>query len=144
MTRPSATPSPHRAPPIPGLPALTLALGVTLGAAACGGDVRSGDPSLQVRVTVDPPAPLVGTARIRVEVADADWTPRNGARVVLTGVREGVTLAADTAWGEGAGRYVAPAFRFEVTGEWVLLTRVELPDGRWHEVERKVTVGGDG
>lgn len=124
--------------------ALMLALGLALATAACGRDVRSGDRSLQVRVTVDPPAPLVGTAEVRVEVADADWAPRNGARVVITGIREAVTLAVDTAWGEGAGRYTAPAFRFEVTGDWVLVTRVELPDGRWQEVERKVTVGGDG
>lgn len=121
-----------------------LAIGLALASAACGRDARSGDRSLQVRVTVDPPAPLVGTAEVRVEVADADWSPRNGARVVLTGIREGVTLAVDTAWGEGAGRYTAPAFRFEVTGDWVLVARVELPDGRWQEVERKVTVGGDG
>lgn len=122
--------------------ALVLVLGMALVSTACGGDVRSGDASLQVRVTVDPPAPLPGAAQVRVEVSDADWSPRNGARVVLTGIREGVTLAVDTAWGEGAGRYTAPAFRFEVTGDWVLVTRVELPDGRWQEVERKVTVGG--
>jgi hypothetical protein len=117
---------------------------LALASTACGGDVRSGNLALQVRVTVDPPAPVPGTVEVRVEVADADWTPRNGARVVLTGIREGVTLAVDTARGEGAGRYTAPAFRFEVTGDWVLVTRVELPDGRWQEVERRVRVGGDG
>lgn len=137
-------------PPVPLRRAspVAVALAATLllvpATAGCGGDVRTGDPSLQVRVTVDPPAPVVGTARVQVEVADADWSPRNGARVLLTGTRDGVTLAVDTAWGEGAGRYVAPAFRFEVTGDWVLTTRVEFPDGRWQEVERRVTVGGDG
>lgn len=97
---------------------------------------------MHVHVTVEPAAPSLGPARVLVEVGDADWSPRNGARVVLTGTRDGVVLAVDTARGEGAGRYLADAFPFEVTGAWLLTARVELPDGRWQEVDRHVTVGG--
>lgn len=110
-------------------------------AGGCGGTARDGDADLQVRWSFEPSPPRVGTAEIRVDVSDVDWSPRNGARVFLTGVREGITLVVDTARGEGAGRYVAPAFRFEVAGDWVLRARVETPDGRWVEVERPVTVG---
>jgi hypothetical protein len=77
-------------------------------------------------------------------VSDVDWTPRNGATVVVTGLRDGVELVVDTARGEGAGRYVAPAFRFEVSGDWVLRARVETADRRWAEVERAVTVEAGG
>lgn len=113
---------------------------LVLAAAGCAGDKRDGDADLQVRWSFEPSPPRVGTAQVRVDVSDVDWSPRNGARVVLTGAREGINLVVDTARGEGAGRYVAPAFRFEVAGDWVLRARVETPDGRWVEVERPVTV----
>ena len=110
----------------------------------CAGDGRTGDADLQVRWSFEPSPPRVGTARVRVEVSDVDWTPRNGATVVLTGLRDGVELVVDTARGEGAGAYVAPEFRFEVSGDWVLRARVETTDRRWVEVERAVTVEAEG
>lgn len=113
---------------------------VTLVGAACGGDVREGDADLQVRWTFEPSPPTVGTAEVRLDVSDVDWTPRNGAKVVVTGLRDGISLVVDTARGQGAGRYVVPAFRFEVAGGWVLRARVETTDGRWVEVEEPVTV----
>lgn len=108
--------------------------------AACGGAPREGDADLQVRWSFEPSPPVVGQAELRVDVSDIDWSPRNGARVVVTGSRDGITLVTDTARGQGAGRYVAPAFRFEVAGDWVLRARVDTPDGRWVEVEHAVRV----
>lgn len=124
----------------------TAALGLVtvLVLAACGGEARTGDPDLQVRWSFEPSPPRVGTVAVRLEVSDVDWSPRNGATVVLTGTRDGVELVVDTARGEGAGRYVAPGFRFEVAGDWVLRARVETPDRRWVEVERAVTVDAGG
>lgn len=87
-----------------------------------------------------PDPPRVGVAEVAVEVSDVDWTPRNGATVVLTGLRDGVGLVVDTAVGQGAGRYVAPSFRFEVAGDWVVRARVETLERRWLEVERAVKV----
>lgn len=113
---------------------------LVLAAAGCAGDKRDGDANLQVRWSFAPSPPQVGSAEVRVDVSDVDWSPRNGARVILTGTRDGITLVVDTARGQGAGRYVAPAFRFEVAGDWVLRARVETPDGRWVEVERPVQV----
>lgn len=120
----------------------TLLLAVALGALAggCGGPSRNGDGDLQVRWSFEPSPPTVGTAQVRVDVADVDWSPRNGARVVVTGLRDGIVLVVDTARGQGAGRYAIPEFRFEVSGEWTLRARVETTDGRWVEVEEPVTV----
>lgn len=121
------------------VPGVLLAL-LVLVPGACGGPARSGDADLQVRWSFEPSPPVVGTAEVRVDVSDVDWSPRNGARVVVTGSRDGITLVTDTARGQGAGRYVAPAFRFEVAGDWVLRARVDTPDGRWVEVAHPVRV----
>jgi len=110
----------------------------------CGGEARTGDADLQVRWSFEPSPPQVGTAQVRLEVSDVDWTPRNGATVVLTGLRDGVELVVDTARGQGAGVYLAPEFRFEVSGAWVLRARVQTTDQRWVEVERAVTVEAGG
>lgn len=108
--------------------------------AACAGETRRGDPDLQVRVGFEPDPPTMGAAAIHVDVSDVDWSPRNGARVILTGLRGGLELEVDTALGQGAGRYLTEDFRFEVAGDWVLRIRVESPDGRWVEVERDIEV----
>lgn len=123
------------------LPArLLCALLLPLAAGSCGGSTREGDPDLQIRWSFEPSPPVVGTAEVRLDVSEVDWTPRNGARVVLTGLRDGIELVVDTARGEGSGRYVAPAFRFEVAGDWILRARVELVDGRWAVEERRLNV----
>lgn len=131
-------------PPTPALPpparVAACAL-LALLAAACGqGGQRAGNADLQLRWTFDPNPPQVGTGQIRVDVSDVSWKPRNGARVILTGTRDGVELVVDTARGEGAGRYLAPAFRFEVAGQWILRARVETPEGSWTEEEYSVEV----
>jgi hypothetical protein len=113
---------------------LVLAIG------GCAGEVREGDADLQVRWTFEPAEPTVGRSDIVLDVSDVDWSPRNGARVVITGSRDGVALTVDTARGQGAGRYVASGVRFEVAGDWLLRARVETTDGRWVEVERPLRV----
>ena len=123
----------------PGALALGAALAVSV-AACAQGVPRSGDADLQLRWTFAPDPPRVGTGEIRVDVADVSWRPRNGARVILTGIRDGVELVVDTARGEGAGRYLASSFRFEVAGQWVLRARVETPEGGWTEEEHTVEV----
>jgi len=125
--------------------ALALSTLVAVLMSACGqGDQRSGDADLQLRWILTPDPPRVGTGEVRVDVSDVSWRPRNGARVIITGIRDGVELVVDTARGEGAGRYLAPTFRFEVAGRWVLRARVETPEGSWTEEEHPVdVVAGD-
>ena len=123
------------------LTALLLWPAVGMLLAACGSGSRpSGNAGLELRWTIAPDPPQVGTAEIQLDVADVAWRPRNGARVVLTGMRDGVALVVDTARGEGAGRYRAPNFRFEVAGAWTLRARVETPEGRWTQEDLQVEV----
>jgi hypothetical protein len=112
--------------------------------AACTAEVRSGDPDLQVSWAFEPDPPTVGPVDVRVGLADVDWTPRNGAVVVLTGLRDDVELFSDTAVGRGAGSYVAEDVRFEVAGAWTLRARVRTADGRTVEVDNPVTVVAPG
>jgi hypothetical protein len=119
---------------------LLCVLSVPAWAACAGGNGPAGDADLQLRWTFDPNPPRVGVGEIRVDVADLAWKPRNGARVILTGIRDGVELVVDTALGEGAGRYLASDFRFEVAGDWIIRARVETPEGRWTEEEHAVEV----
>jgi hypothetical protein len=123
---------------------LPVLVGAVVAMAACGGDRRTGDPDLQLRWVVEPSPPHVGSATVRVDVADVDWTPRNGALVVITGLRDSVRMAVDTAVGQGAGQYLAEGFPFVVAGDWVLRTRVETVDGRWTEVDHPVKVAAGG
>jgi len=121
------------------LPTAALLLS-TLLLVACAAEVRRGDPDLQVRVSTEPAPPTVGLADVQVELSEVDWTPRNGDRVILSGSRDGIVLAVDTARGQGAGSYRAEGFRFEVAGDWILTVRVETRDGRWVEVDHPVEV----
>ena len=131
---------PHSVRPIRALFVLCLAGSLF----ACSSDERRGDADLQIAVEVSPSPPRVGSATVSVMVTDVDWTPRNGATVIVTGLRDSLQLALDTARGQGAGRYEAADFSFEVTGEWVLSVRVETTDGRWVEVDHPVTVTAEG
>lgn len=124
-------------------PALVSVL-VTVALAACGGVERRGDANLQLSWEVDPAPPQVGPATVAVVLSDVDWTPHNGATVILTGFRDSVQLVVDTARGQGAGRYETDGFVFEVAGDWLLNVRVETNDGRWAEFDHSVTVVAEG
>jgi hypothetical protein len=121
-----------------------LILGVAVAQGGCSHDARRGDSEIQVRWAFTPSPPAVGRAHVQLTVSDLDWTPRNGARVVVTAVRDSVTMAVDTAVGQGAGQYVIDDFVFEAAGDWVLSARVDTPDGLWAEVDHPVTVGSPG
>jgi hypothetical protein len=120
--------------------ALAAVLALLPLAAGCDRDARRGDAELDVRVRVTPDPPTLEAAGVEVAVAELDWSPRNGDRVVILGRREGVLLLQDTARGRGAGRYRAHHLDFPVAGEWVLTVRVETRDDRWVEVDRRVEV----
>jgi hypothetical protein len=119
---------------------LATLLALLLSVAGCGPDARRGDRELEVRVRVTPDPPTLEAAGVEVAVAELDWRPRNGDRVLILGRREGVLLLQDTARGHGAGRYRADDLDFPVAGEWLLTVRVETRDERWVEVDRHVEV----
>lgn len=123
-------------------PFVVLALGACL--FACAPAERRGDTDLQVALEIDPSPAQVGAATLAVVVTGVDWTPRNGATVILTGMRDSLALVVDTARGQGAGRYESADFGFEVAGDWLVSVRVEMTDGRWVEVDHPVTVTAEG
>lgn len=118
----------------------TLLLLVVAAACSPSEEARRGDAELALRVTMDPSPTASGLSAVQVLVAEEDWTPRNGARVFLTGHRDGHAVVRDTAVGRGAGLYLADSVRFPQAGDWVLTVRVEIPGGRWVETDRTVTV----
>ncbi len=121
---------------------VVLALAAFL--SACTSVDRRGDANLQVALEIEPSPPQVGPATLSVVVTGVDWTPRNGAMVILTGVRDSLALLTDTARGQGAGRYESTSFGFEVAGEWLVSVRVETTDGRWVELDHPITVTVEG
>jgi hypothetical protein len=118
----------------------TTLLAAVLLTASCAGEEHRGSAGLQIRVSVEPDSPSVGSARIIVHVFDHAWTPRNGLHVTVRGVHTDAPTVTETAVGEGAGRYVAEQVPFSRAGEWMLTARAELPDGRWTERDRVIAV----
>jgi hypothetical protein len=129
---------PARARLVAGL--LGLALLAT--AAACSRlDDEGGAPDVAVSVVVSPDPPAVGEAHVEVGLAGADGRPLPGATVQVEGNMNhaGMTpVFADLE--ETAPGLHEGALEFTMGGDWFLLVRGELADGR--RLERQVDVKG--
>jgi len=97
----------------------------------CRGDADTGDPEVSVRLGISPTPPLVGPTRMLVEIGERG-TPTSEARVSIEGSMNhaGMVPVLDSATILDDGRYVVPAFDFNMAGDWIVEVRVELPDGR--------------
>ena len=96
---------------------------------------------LTVAHEVAPDPPRVGTATITLRVADAAGRPLSGARVSLEGnmSHPGMRPVFGEARELEPGRYESP-LEFTMGGDWVVLVRLTLPDGR--KIERQFDVKG--
>lgn len=96
---------------------------------------------VSVEHEIDPSPPRVGTARVALRVSDAAGRPLSGARVTLEGnmSHAGMRPVFGEARESGAGRYES-ALEFTMGGDWVILVRLTLPDGR--KIERQFDVKG--
>lgn len=124
---------------------LGIALGVLLLAVlvgGCRGDGPRDQVPIQVEVNVAPTPPMVGPARMVMAVRDSVGQPLQGARVRIEGTMDhpGMIPVRDSAQDRGEGRYVVPSFEFDMSGDWILLIRVGLPDGRESVHEHRVRV----
>jgi hypothetical protein len=116
---------------------LALLLLLLGGCRRAGGDL----PDIQVDLALSPDPPPVGQVRVVVSLSDVAGQPVSEAQVELegnmthAGMVPSLAQAAETA----PGRYEAP-LEFSMAGDWFILVRATLPDGR--KLERQVDVPG--
>lgn len=116
-----------------------LILLLTLALAGC--DRGSKDlPSVTVDLVVSPEPPQIGPAAITVGLSDARG-PISGAALELEGNMHhaGMVPVFAQASEIAPGRYQAD-LEFTMSGDWFILVRAELPDGR--SMERQVDIPG--
>lgn len=90
-------------------------------------------PDVQVELHFDP-APAVGETRCHVQLEGPDGATIDGAVIQVEGNMNHagmVPVFADLSC-EGEGAYAAP-FEFTMGGDWFVVIRGELPDGRYLE-----------
>jgi hypothetical protein len=98
-------------------------------------------PDVGVELAIEPDPPRIGPAVVTVALRDGDGLPIRGAVVQLEGNMSHagmVPVLAEAAEVTG-GRYRAD-LEFTMGGDWFILVRADLPDGR--SMERKVDVPG--
>lgn len=122
---------------------LTLACGLLL--TGCRGESAEDDLPYRVDISTAPTPPIVGPVRMVVTVTDEGGTGVEGAEVRVEGTmtHAGMVPILETAEAGEDGRYVVPAFDFTMGGDWILITRVRLPDGQELRRERTLRVVGD-
>lgn len=120
---------------------LAILMVLTLALFACQGGTQQNLPDVSVDLTVSPDPPEVGPATVTVNLRDADDQPIGGAKMNLEGTMTHagmVPVFADAVETE-AGRYEA-SLEFTMGGDWVIIVRATLPDGR--SLEREIDVPG--
>ena len=148
------TPPPRRCRPIPSFPlacpiggpavALAALSAAVFVLAGCRGDPPPDDVPIEVGVSVAPTPPIVGPVRLVLTITDEQGAPVEDARVLVEGTmtHAGMTPVQDTATYQGQGRWVVPEFEFTMGGDWILTTRITLPDGREAVRQREFNVVG--
>jgi hypothetical protein len=122
------------------LAGIVLAICISLSLAGCR-RTAAPTPNVVMRHDVVPQPPQVGPATITVSLADAAGNPISGARVSLEGnmTHPGMRPVSAEAGEVGAGRYQA-SLEFTMGGDWIIVVRVNLPDGQ--KLEREFEVKG--
>jgi hypothetical protein len=115
---------------------LTLAL-LLAGCARGGRDL----PDVQVDLAVEPSPPRIGAATILVTLRDASGQPISEATMELEGNMNhaGMVPVLASAQEVAAGQYQAD-LEFTMAGDWFILVRADLPDGR--SMEHRVDLAG--
>jgi YtkA-like len=98
-------------------------------------------PEIGIELTVSPNPPSVGAATVSLALSDVDGRPIEGATVELEGNMSHAGMAPVFAQaGEvEPGHYEAP-FQFTMGGDWFILVKATLPDGR--RLERQMNLPG--
>lgn len=96
-------------------------------------------PDVALDLAIEPSPPRIGLATVTLTLADADSQPIRGARVELEGNMHhaGMIPVLAQAREVAPGHYEAN-LEFTMGGDWFILVRADLPDGR--SLERSVDV----
>lgn len=103
-----------------------------------------GSPDLNdvaIELDMEPDPPRLGQATVTIALRDTDGQPISGASVEIEGnmSHAGMVPVLVTASEVNPGFYKAQ-LDFTMGGDWFLLVRADLPDGR--SLERKIDVPG--
>jgi hypothetical protein len=98
-------------------------------------------PDIAVELEIEPDPPRLGLATVTLALRDAEGQPISGAAVEIEGnmSHAGMVPVFAGASEVAPGRYQAE-LDFTMGGDWFLLVRADLPDGR--SLERKFDVPG--
>lgn len=98
-------------------------------------------PDVGLEMVVAPAPPQIGPATITVTFSDASDLPISGAKVELEGnmSHAGMVPVIAPATEVAPGRYQAE-LEFTMGGDWFILVRAALPDGR--SMERRMDLPG--
>ena len=98
-------------------------------------------PDVAVDLFVEPSPPRIGPVTVTVALRDAGGQPITGASVDLEGNMNhaGMVPVFADAVEVAPGRYQAD-LEFTMGGDWFILVRADLPDGR--SMERQIDVPG--
>jgi YtkA-like len=98
-------------------------------------------PDIVIEHKIAPDPPRTGRATITLKLADSAGKPINGARISLEGnmSHAGMRPVFSDARELEAGRYEAP-LEFTMSGDWIILVNLTLPDGR--KLQREIAVKG--
>lgn len=117
-------------------------LGVVL-LLALAGCARGGRdlPDVGVELLIEPQPPQLGPATLTVTLTDAGGQPLDGATIELEGnmSHAGMAPVFADATEVAPGQYRAN-LEFTMGGDWFILVRADLPDGR--SLERQIDVPG--
>ncbi|HEU4327113.1 MAG TPA: FixH family protein [Roseiflexaceae bacterium] len=91
-------------------------------------------------VSIAPSPPTTGPATVAATLRGPDGAPLGGATVRFEGTMSHAGMAPVEAQARetAPGQYEAP-LEFTMAGEWIIIVRASLPDGR--TLERPVTIG---
>ena len=98
-------------------------------------------PDVGVELSIEPDPPQMGLATVTVILTGADGQPLQGAEIEIEGnmSHAGMVPVLGVARETAPGRYQAE-LEFTMVGDWFMLVRADLADGR--SMERKIDVPG--
>ena len=108
---------------------------------ACQRGDSSDIPEIGLNLAISPDPPAVGSAMVTLTLTNADGNPISGANIEVEGNMNhaGMTPVFSQATELGQGLYEAP-LQFTMGGDWFILVKANLPDGR--KMVRQVDVPG--